>query len=77
MSDTSTRMLLRADISLSDDHAHPIITQMGTHIASNLFSPSQSPLAGIFAVTVHSAIGSSMSTKLLAVAFALPVVLGE
>ena len=74
VSDTSTRMLLRADIG---GDAHPMITQMGTDAASNVFSPFRSPLAGIFAVTVHSAIGSSMSTTLLAGAFALSVDSGE
>jgi hypothetical protein len=67
-------MLLRGDIG---GDAHPMITQRGTHVVIALFSPSRSPLAGIFAVTVHSSVGSSMSTTLLAGAFASSVVLGE
>ena len=74
MSDTSTRMLLRADIG---GDAHPMITQRGTDADSNRFSASRSPPAGMFAATVSSAVGSSMSTTLLAVAFASSVVLGE
>ena len=67
-------MLLRGDIG---GDAHPMITQRGTDDASNVFSPFRNPLAGTFAVTVHSAIGSSMSTTLLAGAFASSVVIGE